>query len=253
MTATDLSERIRVHWPPRPARADRAGGAVPLTTIVILAVLVFGAVSFIAYVLWPRWPAPQAAPDAPALPITVAGVGFNVPPAAVRRPVQRRPGAHERVDLAFLWPSLEPPGPSTKAAAHEQGVPPSAERMFDRIFLTIAAAGDTLSPSERVKTIYPRYAMTDPVAGPDGLAVLAFRDGTPYQGEDLVYDGQAPENFLVRCSRNGAGAVPGTCLYQRRIETADIVARFPRDWLHDWHAVAEKIETLIERLRPSGR
>ena len=46
-----------------------------------------------------------------------------------------------------------------------------------------------LSPDERLKTIYPRYVEEAPVAGPDGLAVLAFRAGTPYQGEDLVYDG----------------------------------------------------------------
>ena len=39
---------------------------------------------------------------------------FNVPPAAIRVPVQRRPGAHERVDLAFVWPSLEPPNATAK-------------------------------------------------------------------------------------------------------------------------------------------
>ena len=79
---------------------------------------------FIAYVLWPRWPTPPIAPDAPALPITVAGVAFNVPPAAIRVPVQRRPGTHERVDLVFLWPSLEPPDPNAKPPAPTQGAVP---------------------------------------------------------------------------------------------------------------------------------
>ena len=63
------------------------------------------------------------------------------------------------------------------------------------MFVTIAAAGDTLPPAERVKTIYPRYATAEPVAGPEGLAVLAFRDGTPYQGEDLIYDAATPGQF----------------------------------------------------------
>jgi len=216
---------------------------VLLLPLVILFALVFGAVGYIGYVLWPRWPGPPVARDAPPLPITVAGVAFNVPPAALRVPVQRRPGAHERVDLSYLWPSLEPPDPAVAA-------PPAATRTFERLFVTIAAAGDAMPPAERVKTIYPRYAVPEPVAGPSGLAVLAFRAGTPYQGEDLVYDAVEPDRFLVRCSRNGAGPTPGTCRYERRIEAADLVVRFPRDWLNDWRLVAGGIERLIKSLRP---
>ena len=52
--------------------------------------------------------------DAPAIPITVANVLFDVPPAAIRAAVQRHPGPHERVDLAFIWPSLTPPQPDAK-------------------------------------------------------------------------------------------------------------------------------------------
>jgi hypothetical protein len=54
----------------------------------------------------------------------------------------------------------------------------------------------------------------------------------------------------VRCSRNGAGPTPGICLYERRIEAADVVVRFPRDWLNDWRLVAGGIERLIRSLRP---
>jgi hypothetical protein len=76
------------------------------------------------------------------------------------------------------------------------------------------------------------------------LAVLTFRDGTPYDGEDLIYDVEA-STFLVRCTRNGAGHLPGTCLYERRIQGADILVRFPRDWLNDWRTVAGTLERLI--------
>jgi hypothetical protein len=236
MTLTQIAQRAR-----RGAQG-RAHGVL-LLPLVILFALVIGAIGYIGYVLWPRWPGPPVARDAPALPITVAGVAFNVPPAALRVPVQRRPGAHERVDLSYLWPSLEPPDPSA-------GVPSAATRTLERLFVTIAAAGDALPPAERVKTIYPRYAVADPVAGPSGLAVLAFRQGTPYEGDDLVYDAVEPDRFLVRCSRNGAGPTPGTCLYERRIEVADVVVRFPRDWLDDWRLVAGGIERLIRSLRP---
>jgi hypothetical protein len=42
------------------------------------------------------------------------------------------------------------------------------------------------------------------------------------------------------------------CLYSQRIEQADIVVRFPRDWLTDWRAIESGIERLIEGLRPQG-
>jgi len=237
MTLTDIGRAGGRRW-----RGQRRG--LLLLPLVVLFALIFGAVGYIGYVLWPRWPGPPVAHDAPPLPITIAGVAFNVSPAAMRVPMQRRPGAHERVDLSYLWPSLEPPDPTT-------GVPTAPTRTLERLFVTIAVAGNAMPPTERVKTIYPRYATIEPVAGPNGLAVLAFREGTPYQGEDLVYDGAEPDRFLVRCSRNGAGATPGTCLYERRIEAADLVVRFPRDLLNDWRMVASGIEQLIKSLRPA--
>src|SRR5204863_7717188 len=114
--------------------------------------------------------------------------------------------------------------------------------------VTVSAAGGMLPRPERVKTIYPRYATASPVPGPDGLSVLAFGDGTPYRGEDLIYDAETPDSFLVRCSRNGAGPTPGMCLYSQRILSADVVVRFPRDWLGDWRIVAVKIERLIHAI-----
>jgi hypothetical protein len=229
------------------SRLSAGSRGVLALPVAILAALVVCAVVFIVYVLWPRWPEPPLKADAPALPITIGGVPFNVPPAAIRVPVQRRPGAQERVDLAFLWPSLEPPDPAAKPTAADTPRPADA---MQRIFVTIALASDGLAPAERVKTIYPRYVAAMPSSGPGNLAVLAFRDDSPYRGEDLIYDGGSPESFLVRCSRSGPGPTPGICLYEQRIEAADITVRFPRDWLTDWHTVAAKIDGLITSIQP---
>jgi hypothetical protein len=239
MTTTDIVRGLH-----RSVRRSRPP-ALPMLTFA----LVLGAVCFVGYVLWPRWPSDAIAPGSPALPITIAGTAFNVPPAAMRVTVQRRSGAHERVDLAFLWPSLE--AKDANLLAPPPGGAAAAAKTIERVFVTIAAAGDTLGPAERINTIYPRYLSSEPVAGPDGLAVLAFREGSPYQGEDLVYDAVTPDRFVVRCSRS-MRPTPGTCLWSRRIETADIIVRFPRDWLNDWHFVADNIERLIRMLRPQS-
>jgi hypothetical protein len=175
------------------------------------------------------------------MPITVAGVTFNIPPAAMRVPVQRRPGVQERVDLAYLWPSLMPPGPAVR------GTVPAAEG--DRIFVTIVGSSDMLPSVQRLRVIYPRYAATEPIVRSDGLAGYAFGDGTPYQGEDLFYDNNDPERFLVRCTRP-LGSATGSCLQERRIGSADLTFRFPRDWLVDWQHVIHGIDQLIANLRP---
>src|SRR5262245_16367903 len=230
-------------------KRHRRGRSLLLLPLAVFAAVACVAAAYIGYVLWPRWPGPPVGPDAPALPVTVAGVAFNLPPAAIRVAVQRRPGAQERVDLAFLWPSLAPPeanGKPQPQAREGLPAPPSVER----IFVTISAAGDPLAPAVRMRNVYVRYTPAAARRGRRGLSVLPFREGTPYQGQDLVYYAATP-TFLARCSRNGAGPTPGICLYERRIEGADLTLRFPRDWLDDWPLVAGNIDRLIARLRPS--
>ena len=224
-------------------RRRRAANSLtgPLLVTAAAALL---AVCYVAYVLWPRWPEVPVALDAPTLPITIAGVTFNIEPAAIRMPVQRKPGTQERVDLAYLWPTLTPPDPAKKPSP---GAPINPN---ERLFVTIASGDTTLPLMERVQNIYPRYLVPAPTAGPDGLTLRGFRDGTPYQGEELVFESDAPAHFLARCSLRGV-VNSGECLLERRIGNADITVRFPRDWLDTWRQVAAGIDKLIARLHPN--
>ena len=225
-----------------------------LLPFAILVVLLAAAATFVSYMLWPTWPAP-AAPDAPAVPVTVAGVIFNVPPAAIRAAVQRYPGAHERIDLVFLWPSLAPPRADDEAAKpvvvnESNGLP--APPSDDRLFVTISSLGAVLAPAERLRTIYPRYIEAQAAAGPDGLAILPFRTGTPYEGEDLIYLADKPEQFFARCTRP-VRTVPGTCIQERLVAAAEITLRFPRQWLQDWRGVAAGFDRLVAQLHSEIR
>src|SRR3954470_1001241 len=225
---------------------QRSVSAGLLFALITLVALILFAAAFVALVLWPRWPGTAVAPDAPTLPITVGGVLFNVPPAAIRVTMQRYSGPQERLDLAFLWPSLQPPDPATKLAPTETTPP------IDRLFITIEPQSIALPPSERVRTIYPRYLADTQFDGPDGLKVIPFKEGTPYQNEDLFFDPAAQPGFVVRCSRPGAAGTPGMCLYERRIENTDLTVRFPSDWLTGWRAVNAGIAKLIGTLKPGS-
>ncbi len=83
--------------------------------------------------------------------------------------------------------------------------------------------------------------------------MLAFRDGTPYQGEDLFYDAATPERFLVRCTRTAAaptpGQLPARAAHRRRRPDA---CAFRAHWLDDWREVAAGIDRLIASLQSAS-
>lgn len=232
-------------FPQNMARKRRGFLLPPFALLLALALF---AGSFIAYVLWPTWPGAPAPLNAPTLPITVAAVLFEVPPGAIRAAVQRHPGPHERIDLAFEWPSLTPPPPDDAPQTQAPDAVNSAQAP-GRLFVTIAPLGSVLPPNERLRGIYPRYVEPAANAGADGLAILPFRADSPYRGEDLVYAADAPERFFARCTRQ-VGIVEGSCIVDRAVGGTTVTLRFARSWLKDWRGVAAGVDRLLAELHP---
>ncbi len=234
-----------------PRKTRRKRGGFLLLPFALLIVLVLCGGSVVTYLLWPTWSGAPVALDAPTIPITVAGVLFEIPPRAIRAAVERHPGPHERIDLAFLWPSLTPPPPDDSSAPQQTWPAAKVPANVARLFVTIAPLGSVLPPNQRLRSIYPRYVEATASAGADGLAILPFRAGSPYQGEDLVYFSDAPERFFARCTRQ-AGIVPGSCIADREIGAAVVTLRFARDWLKDWREVSAGFDRLLAQLRGTG-
>ena len=250
-------DAVSRHNAPHPAGRRRAPRILTLPFLGLL-VLVAAAAAGVSYLLWPTWPRSPAALDAPSIPITISGVLFDVPPKAIREKVQRHPGQQERIDLVFEWPSLGPPQPDDtdrQPVDPENAAAQVAAEAAKRFFITIApmntGTGAVLPPIERLRSIYPRYVETQAAAGADGLAILPFRAGTPYESEDLVYVGANPEQFFARCTRPGR-SVPGTCIAERAIGADEVTVRFPREWLKDWRNVGAGFDRLIAQLHPGG-
>lgn len=199
------------------------------------------AVAAIAYLLWPTWGAVGS--DGPErMPVSVGGTLFNVPVAAIRMKIQRHSGPQERIDLFFSYPSLQPPEAQKHVSADE--VVEEMMQPIDRIFLSIADHHDAMSPENRVASIYPHYLEPASTSAADGLALRAFRTGTPYSGEDLYF--AATPSLTARCTRDAA--TPGMCLSERRIGGADLTFRFPRSWLAQWQDVATAMDRLASQL-----
>jgi hypothetical protein len=214
--------------------------ALPL---LLAAALAIAAVSLVAYLLWPTW-GTVGSTGPQRLPVSVGGTLFNVPTDAIRMKIQRHSGQQERIDLSFSFPSLDPPEPPKRISADtiEDMIAP-----IDRIFLSIAAHHDTLAPDMRLRTIYSRYLEQESKPGQDGLTMRAFRESTPYGGEDLFF-GSAP-SLDARCTRDAE--TPGMCLSERRVDGADLTFRFPRSWLSQWREVADAMDRLTVQLHGS--
>lgn len=208
--------------------------------------LAAGAVALVAYLLWPSWGAAELSENPAQLPVSVGGTLFNVPTRAVRMKIQRHSGPQERIDLGFIYPSLEPPQAPEHVSADtvEATLEP-----IDRIFLSIAAHHDALAPDTLVHTIYPRYLEQTSTPAQDGLTIRAFRDGTPYGGEDLFLADNP--DLTARCTREAA--TPGMCLSMRRIDGADLTFRFPRSWLAHWRDVTDAMARLTLQLHGPGK
>jgi hypothetical protein len=225
----------------RLAARDRHGRG-HLLPIALGSAIAAGAIALVGYLLWPTW-GTNGSKGPERLPVSVGNTLFNVPVAAIRMKIQRHSGPQERIDLNFSYPSLEPPDAPRHISADM--VEEEMAQPIDRIFLSIAAHRNSLSPELRVQNIYPRYLDQAASAGPDRLAMRAFRDGTPYAGEDLFSADQPRLN--ARCTRDGR--TPGACLSERRIDGADLTFRFPRSWLGQWRDVAGSMDRLTLQLR----
>ena len=208
--------------------------------------------TFVSYVLWPTWPSTPTPLDAPAIPITVAGVLFDVPPAAIRAAVQRHPGQQERIDLAFHVAVAD-----AAAAGRQDGGQAARETAAkcrqrrrraaatsDRLFVTIAGLGAVLPPLERLRThLSALYREPGERPGRTGSRSCRSAPARPMRAKTWSISAPIRNNFSP-AARGRCRAVPGTCIHERALDGAEITLRFPRDWLGDWRNVAAGFDRL---------
>ena len=112
---------------------------------------------------------------------------------------------------------------------------------IDRIFLSISAHHDTLSPDTRVNSIYPRYLDQAWTPG-DGLTMRAFRTERPMAARILLRETPA---LTARCMRDRRRPA---CAWRAPHRRRRLTFRFPRSWLSQWRDVADAMERLTTQL-----
>ena len=218
-----------------------------MVPIVLASAIAAGAIALVAYLLWPTWGAGRFQRSGAAAGQRRRHAVQRADRGDAPMKIQRHSGPQERVDLGFVYPSLEPP---ERAEACQRRTVEDTVQPIDRIFLSIAAHHDSLAPD---------------IARPHHLSALSRSDLDAGRGR--LDDARVPRRHALWQRRSVLGrrrpsltraaramrATPGMCLSERRIDGADLTFRFPRSWLAQWRDVAGAMERLTAQMRgPKG-
>jgi hypothetical protein len=150
------------------------------------------------------------AADAP-VSLAIAGRAVTVPEAWIARTPE--PGT--RLDLAIPFPS-------------------APERAEERLHVT-ATPAEPGQPAG-LGAHHARFLSAVARSYPGGLVQRRYRDGTPYEGEELYVTPPDGAVFAARCATAAAEGAAG-CLAEVRLDGLDLRVRFPQARLEEWEAI----------------
>lgn len=111
------------------------------------------------------------------------------------------------------------------------------------VFITVLPADGSLSPAERPGVLYARFVAADARSASGGLIRRRFRDGTPFEGEELVVAAPDGRAFWARCPQGSAPRDPtGRCLTEMRFGDTDVQVRFSPALLPRWELLASGLQ-----------
>ena len=107
--------------------------------------------------------------------------------------------------------------------------------------VTVPAQG----PSPGLGPHHARFLSAVARSHPSGLLHRRYRDGTPFEGEDLYLSPPDGASFAARCAPAKREDAAG-CLAELRLDGLDLRVRFPAARLEAWEAI---LATLRRALR----
>jgi hypothetical protein len=183
----------------------------------------------------------NAAPEPVDFPLLFAG-GCTIACAAVAvalgaylvtRPAPDPAGAAVAVPAVFTRAESPPVRIAFRALTGDAG------DLNEPIVLSWRRADGSLAPAERPAVLYARFVSPDASRSDGGLIRRRFRNGTPYEGEDLFVAPPDGRGFWARCpSAQVEGDSSGRCLSEMRVGGRDVQLRFAPALLSRWELLA---------------
>jgi hypothetical protein len=90
--------------------------------------------------------------------------------------------------------------------------------------------------------LYARFVAAEARSAPGGLIRRRFRDGTPFEGEDLVVAAPDGRAFWARCATSGSRNEGASCLTEMRFGDTDVQGRFSPALLPRWELLASGVQ-----------
>lgn len=176
----------------------------------------------------------------------IAGAHFSYPVEFSRDESTAVGGFTDRLAFIAMFPDFSPP---SKAGSTNQTGAPNRRRV--KLFITVSAKDDGLDPADRPSRLYARFLQADAEAGPGGLVLRHFENGSPYDLEELYLAPPDGRDFFARCPKSQPAQDGGAeaCLFIFRNGGFDVELRFPPSLLDHWEALNEGARSFFSKIR----
>jgi hypothetical protein len=178
---------------------------------------------------------------------SIADARFVFASAHARDEATAAGGFADRLAFIAVFPDFGPPARASKT-------PPErlAERARNDVFITVSLKDDGIDPADRPMQLYARFLQAETVAGPGGLVMRRFEQGSPYDLEQLYVAPPDGRDFFARCPMAASDGAPGElCLFVFRVDGLDVELRFAPALLQNWDALNEGARAFLGRIRAS--
>jgi hypothetical protein len=146
-----------------------------------------------------------------------------------------------------VFPDFAPPARAAKAQSSEA----LTSLARNHVFITVSLKDDGVDPADRPMQLYARFLEAETIAGPGGLVMRRFEQGSPYDLEQLYVAPPDGRDFFARCPKpSRAGAAPTElCFFVFRVDGLDVELRFAPALLDNWDALNEGARAFLSRIR----
>ena len=191
----------------------------------------------------------RAGADLPAATVeaNIGDTRFAFAPAYARDEATAAGGFQDRLAFVAVIPDFSPPPRAARALAPKA----LTERERDNVFITVSSRDDGVDPADRPMQLYARFLEAETAAGPGGLVMRRFEQGSPYDLEQLYVAPPDGRDFFARCPKPASDDLASAelCFFVFRVDGLDVELRFPPAQLENWETLNEGARAFLGRVR----